>query len=437
MWFRKLGLDMDIVENFTDVTEVYQKQKAFLEKFEAYRQIHLNEGGSPSRAEDIHFRHLFEDAYPTPSHYIDSVFAEAVNYAKDFDLPGPQIPASKILDVKQNVVAGMGDSFFLRLMYLQNLARNAMNELEEQLVIPLPKTLPDLKLITASDIFHALRVEGSKVMAPKKNDDAAPPKRSLLPSLLKGSYQKATDSPSIETGFVMDVTTPALISGKHIKIATVAIQEPGTSHTKRVEICIDGSLKDQVKIGDLIGASGLQNAPKPNEYMVAQTVAMLVPVSIGSFLRKAEPDFSHIPSTVRDLVRVSADPDDHRMKYGDVLTDEHSGSIIFARVMDWDERARTITIKDKDNQTLTVRSKESVQSLKLEKNMTFLATPIKLDDDGIYTISSLHTHQLEAPYGGRLLSGLRTISSHGPSANVTNDIHEQDTIPVLTQPMLT
>lgn len=417
---------MNMTTEFKGVTESFA-QKAFKATFEHYHHTYTNEGPAPTPEQDKHLRRLFEKAYPDHAAYLESLFDEPIRKADHFGIPAPEIPAPKILDPQVEVMPGM-ESFFLRLTYLQTLAKKASLDIDEKTDIAPDRVLPDLELLTAANLFHALRIETSKLMN-QRVAAASTPSENPVASWLTKAYQGSTGG-KLQTGFITDISSTSLVTGGVRKLVTVSLQKAGTAYTKLANISIDGDDKDHVKIGDLIGVSGLKKFNGRGNFMTADHSAILVPAQFISFLKTAEPDFTHLSKAERELIPLSDDPNEPDFKKGDVLSDDYYGTIIFGRVIDWDESRRTVTIKDKDNKTALIKTKEMVQNFKLEKNTVFLATPIQLGDDGIYTISTRTIQKLEAPYAGRLLSGLRSMSSKTNSLTSGEDFQ-------VTEPMLT
>lgn len=390
---------MAIAPDFRVVSQEYNKQ-AFQNRFSTLRKADFEERGRPSRDDDQLLLTLFQTAYPNHDTYIQSEFAEAIALAETLGVK-ISLPQSDILDVQKEPFAGMGQSFYLRLLYLQNLVTKTISEVEEKIQLAKPPTLPSLQLIMASDIFNAIRIESSNQVM--RNAPTEPTGfMAGLKSRLNGASQQG-----LHSGYVIKSDVASLTSGGARKTLTIILQDNETG-AKPMKLVMDGKDTQDVKNGDLIGAVGVKKSSDGS--FSASHMAILVPVKITAFLRRAEPDFTPIPSTVREMIVTSDDPNNPDFKLGDVLSNESQGTLIFGRVMSVDERARTITIKDKDNRPNTVRIDQPFDNFHLEQGNMFIARATQLGKDGLYKITPKETMKMEAPYAGRLLFALPKIA---------------------------
>ncbi len=146
---------MAIAPDFRVVSQEHHKQ-AFHDRFSILRKSDFEERGRPSRDDDELLQNLFQAAYPNPDTYIQSAFAESIALANNLGVK-ISLPQPDILDVQKEPFAGMGQSFYLRLLYLQNLVTKTISEVEEKIQLAKPPTLPSLQLVMPSELNRPIR----------------------------------------------------------------------------------------------------------------------------------------------------------------------------------------------------------------------------------------------------------------------------------------
>ena len=373
---------MDIIA--TQVSNIEQNQINFIKKFDLHRRVFLEEGSHPSDVENAELLKLFQSAFPLNSEYLEKVFLESNALANNFDIQMPPIPLENIFDLDKEPLKGFGHGLFLRLIYIDNLVRKTMAFVQENIVVASPTVLPNLRLSTATEIFTALRLEASlQLTQSSRKEDKM--ERGTLRRILSFAFGEVS-STVFQTGRVVELSKLSKVSGEMITTAQVIFQntQGNNPHAGLKEIIINEPQKDFIKVGDLIGATGVKKQKSVPKFLTADQLSILVPAEINAFLEMAEPNFN-------------------KSQIFDDLTNEDVGIIAFGRIIDIDDRTRTMTIKDKDNNSVSIRLSKTSDCFNLKKGDMFIATPTQLGNDGIYTISPETTLKLKDPNGGRLL----------------------------------
>ena len=348
-------------------------RQIFAATFEKLHQRFLNEDGNPSPEEDSALLNLFQQAYSNPVDYINSLFETSIRLSIEHGLTPPSMPKATLLDLKENPIAGMGSSFFERIVYLNKAVNNAYTQIDMAIESRTPTKLPALSLMMAVDIFDAIRIGSfNKVVTDKTR--------------LSGDFKRAKND-EMQVGYVQSCKIISEThNGKfvHKKLANVLL-ETG----KLIDLFIEGEDKGWVQAGSTIGVSGLK---KSNG-----NTSLLVPHTVYQFLESCEKNFRSQRSV--------------RNGKEEFLSDEHQGTLILGTITHYDPSHRKITLLDKDNKSHTVRLSGLLKDYDLNEGDTFIAHPNKLDKEGLYPRNVM---KLDAPWVDRLQSGLPAITKNKP-----------------------
>lgn len=360
-------------------TSTGNNKEVFETTFEKLHQKFLNEEGFPSPEEDANLLELFQKAYPDTSDYINTLFIAVTQLSEKHQLPLPKCPDPNILDLNETPLAGMGKSFFERLVYLNKIAVQTSNKIDAELELQKPRTLPQLQLVMGVDIFDAIRIGSMNQIAKGQAGLTSNFRHAKNDEIQVGQVQSCKVISEVENGKFI-----------HRKLAHVKMDAG-----KMIEVFIEG--KAPIQTGDLIGVTHRKRSEA--------ITSLLVPHTVYQFLESIEPNFRSQRS---------------KKKQGEeYLSDEHQGTLILGTIIRGQATDRKIAILDKNNEMHEVRLDELLKDFDLKEGDMLIAHPNKLDSDGTYKIAPKNTLKLDATWAERLISGLPAVSTQQPVIKVT------------------
>lgn len=357
-------------------TSTGNSKNMFATAFEKFYKKFLNEEGSPSPEEDAALFKLFQTAYPNASDYIRSVFEDSMRTSQENGIPLPKIPYANILDLKETPLAGMGNSFFERLVHLNKISVQTFSQIDAEIARRKPRELPKLQLIMGVDLFDAIKIGSTNQIA-------------------KDKAGLASDFNGMQTGQVQSCKIISEVENKefiHRKLARVKMESGAV-----IDLFIEGKDRGNIQTGDMIGVSNLKKSEG--------ITSLLVPHTISQFLEVFEPNF-----------RFQRSPKKEGQEH---LSDEHQGRFILGTIVSGQPTDRKIAIIDKNNDIHEVRLDGLFKDFGLKEGDMFIAHPNKLDAEGVYKISPKDILKLDAPWTDRLIAGLPFTCTEEPVIKVT------------------